>query len=72
MTDSVATFEIRLVCLNCSHKWEIDVPRETEVKSGYGGVWLHPDDCIGSRGFDCKGSRPECPNCGRAQEVRTR
>ena len=62
-----STFRLPLRCANCSHTWEIGVPLKSKVDSGYGGVWIHPHDCLN---HPCTGWRPGCPNCGRKEEVR--
>ena len=56
------SFDVAFWCPNCGHKWIVSVPRGTEVKAG-GGVFLHPSNCGGRTGLDCKGWTVECPNC---------
>ena len=65
------TFVVWLACTNCHHRWSIDVARGADVQhSGFGGIYIHPASCKG-RIQNCKGYRPECPNCGRNDKTLT-
>ena len=65
---ALRSFKVPLGCTNCSATWEITVPFKTEAKGHYGGVWIHPADCHGGA-LDCTGFHPNCPRCGRHEEV---
>lgn len=64
----IKRFDVTLLCHNCGHTWTEGIPVGMKVKSGYGGVWLHPSHCLNN---PCQGRRPTCPNCERHEEVRT-
>ena len=64
-------FGIDVYCSNCGDEWSIEVPFKSAIIE-VGGVFVHPGDCHGRTGLDCKGYRLSCVKCGLDKHVQRR